>query len=148
MRSLSFFAKDTGLTAILLNNAASTQREAHPSFPGLANLNHSANLPASTYIADPMSTPGMNLLDQPSIFTSTTARPSLGKTFASLVDCHVLLSMVPKRRKDAEVFVGGKTGKAEAVYVMEVLGERYTDGVGRWAAFEIADAGTELKTPS
>ncbi len=148
MRSLSLFAKKAGLTTILLNNAASTQLGAYPSFPTLANLNYNANLPARTYLADPMSTAGMSLQDQPSIFASTTTRPSLGKTFASLVDCHVLLSMVPKRRKDAEVFVGGKVGKAEAVHVMEILDERLADGVGRWAAFEIVGAGTELKTPS
>jgi hypothetical protein len=147
MRSLSLFGKDSNLATILLNNAA-FPRQTDSAFPMPAARNGDANLPPSTYIADSLAGQDFDILGQPSIFASTTARPSLGKTLAGLVDCHILLSMVPKRRKDAEIFAVGKSGKAETVNIMEVLTERAANRIGRWAAFEIANGGTELKAPS
>lgn len=146
MRSLSAFCRDASVTAVLLNNAASS-RQAYTSFAGLEQLNRNHNLPASTFIPDPQINTSASLADQPSIFASTTAQPSLGKTFAALVDCHLLISMLPKRKKDAEILVGGKTGTAEVVNVVEVLSVRGRAGVGRWAAFEIAEHGTRLIVP-
>jgi RecA/RadA recombinase len=146
MHSLSAFCKDASIIAILLNNAASP-RQAYTSFPGLAQLNRGSNLPAGTFIPDPQANTSVGLADQPSVFASTTAQPSLGKTFGALVDCHLLISMLPKRKKDAEILVGGKAGKAEVVNVVEVLSVKGSAGVGRWAAFEIAEQGTRLNAP-
>ncbi|KIW06493.1 uncharacterized protein PV09_02929 [Verruconis gallopava] len=146
MRYLSSLTVTFRLTTLLLNNAASPNKT-HLPFPNLALLNSNLHLPSSTYISEPLSANSHSMLDQPSIFSSTTARPSLGKTFTGLVDCHVLLSMIPKRRRDAEIFVGGKSGDGDRVGVLEVLCERGGNGVGRWAAFEIGLAGTELKFP-
>lgn len=147
LRSLSRFSEDSNVASILINNAATT-RQTHLSFHGLAQLNRSEHLPQVTFVDDPLGGLKPNFLDQASIFASTTAQPSLGKTFTSLVDCHVLLSTLPKRKKDAEILVGCKGGNAEVVNVLEVLSEKGCDGQGRWAAFETAGAGTQLKTPS
>lgn len=147
MRSLASFAQDADVAALVLNNAASS-RSANVSFPGLAKLNHGADVPASTFISDPHGQPGFTTPDHVSIFASTTAQPSLGKSFGSLVDYHLLISMLPKRKKDAEIIVGGQSGRAEVVHVVEVLNDRDGNGHGRWAAFEIAEAGTQLRVPS
>jgi hypothetical protein len=147
MRSLSQFCKDANITSLIVNNAA-TSRQSHLSFPGLTQLNQYEQLPPSTYIQEPKSGLTEGRLDQASIFASTTAQPGLGKTFASLVDCHVLLSMLPKRKHDAEILIGGKSGQGGAVHVLEVLKDRSVSGLDRWAAFEIAEGGTQLRKPA
>jgi hypothetical protein len=135
------------LATLLLNNAASP-RQPHQSFPGLANLNRDANQPPSTYNSDPLTASlSSSLLNQPSIFSSTTVHPSLGKTFATLLDCQILLSTVPQRRVDAEIVVGGKSGRAATVNVIEVLSARAGSSSGSWAAFEVWNSGVGLRVP-
>ena len=147
MRSLASFAQEANLTAILLNNAASS-KQASLSFPGLAQLNHGMNLPPSTFISEPQANASFSASDHVSIFSSTTVQPALGRAFNAVVDCHLLISMLPKRKKDAEILIGGKSGKADVVHVIEVLSERDGGGHARWAAFEVAENGTRLKPPA
>jgi len=92
--------------------------------------------PPSTWIQDPTSALP-SFVDQPSIFASTTARPALGKAFTYRIDLHILLSQLPKRRRDAEIEFGGKVGlgRAEFVNVIEVLADRWDGRMGSWAPF-------------
>lgn len=76
-----------------------------------------------------------------SIFSSTLGRPALGRTFASLIDTSIFLSLVPKALDDAwiEFGEGRENETAQKVVVMEVLKDRCGSRQGRWAAFEIID---------
>lgn len=80
--------------------------------------------------------------DQVSIFASTIVRPALGKAFGYHIDLHLLLSQLPKRRRDAEIVFGGKSGRGESVGVMEVLADRDDERVGAWSAFTIDKSGS------
>ncbi|TID24309.1 Alpha-glucosidase [Venturia nashicola] len=124
--------------ATLLLNMASVPKSSFPYNHG----NPSTKAPPqSTYLPDPLSaTPTFS--DQVSIFASTSVRPALGKTFAYQLDLHLLVSSLPKRRRDAEVVVGGKSGRAEVVGVIEVLGDRVDDRVGMWTAYRIEKDGS------
>lgn len=87
----------------------------------------------------------------PSIFTSVTARPALGKTFTYCLDVHLLVSRVPKGVGDAksvyaasqQVGEGRKseTRQAQWVSVVEVLQDRYGDRTGRFGIFDIDSDG-------
>ena len=85
--------------------------------------------------------------DNASIFTSTSGKPALGRTYAYLIDTSVFLSSIPKAREDAATAFGGsgrEGEKWESVGIVEVLRDRYSDREGEWGAFEI-NAGVELK---
>ncbi|KAF2433109.1 P-loop containing nucleoside triphosphate hydrolase protein [Tothia fuscella] len=135
MRSLSHFTEDHNISTILINTAVTPQRGYSWQGPTIA--------PPSTWIDDPLARPP-SYLDQPSMFDACAARPALGKPFTYCVDLHLLLSTMPKRRRDAEIAYGGKAGKAEYVNVMEVLGDRWDTRLERWAAFAVVD-GVGLK---
>lgn len=60
------------------------------------------------------------------------------------MDLHVLLNQIPKRKKDAEILIGGRSGKAETTNIMEVLSDREGARLGRWATF-VVSKGLELK---
>lgn len=75
----------------------------------------------------------------PSIFSSCTLRPALGKTFTFLLDVHLLVHDVPKAAADAKVLYGGHRSdrEAEMETVVEVLQDRTEGRLGRWAAFSV-----------
>lgn len=81
--------------------------------------------------------------EAPSIFSSCTLRPALGKSFAYMLDLHLLVHEVPKTNADARAAYsndhGSKQGKA--VEVLEVLDDRYGGRAGRWAFFEVNEDG-------
>ncbi|TKA75294.1 hypothetical protein B0A55_07604 [Friedmanniomyces simplex] len=88
--------------------------------------------------------------EPPSIFSSCALHPALGRTFAYLLDVHLLVHAVPKTAGDARrVYDGGKleSGKderrAEVVEVVEVLLDRGGGRVGKWTGF-VVDADGEL----
>jgi hypothetical protein len=99
------------------------------------------NAPKSTWIQEPNAAPP-SFSDQQSIFSSTTVRPSLGKAFTYHVDLHLLLSQLPKRRRDAEIAFGGKAGRGEFVNVIEVLADRVNRRLGMWSVFTIDKSGS------
>lgn len=79
--------------------------------------------------------------DRPSIFSSCTLRPALGRTFAYLVDVHYLLHRVPLEAEDAKGVYSTQepsrmAGQRKVVSVLEVLTDRHSNRVGRWAAFQ------------
>ncbi|KAK0936965.1 hypothetical protein LTR29_011464 [Friedmanniomyces endolithicus] len=80
--------------------------------------------------------------DTPSIFSSCTLRPALGKTFAYMLDLHLLVHVIPKTAADARRVYGSKhEGKseqeAELVEVIEVLQDRHGSRVGKWTALTL-----------
>lgn len=85
--------------------------------------------------------------DNASIFGSTQGKPALGRVFAYLIDTSIFMSMVPKRKEDAEVAFGGGQGKEggwEKVGVMEVVRDRNGGREGRWGVFEVFE-GVEVR---
>jgi len=77
---------------------------------------------------------------------SNAIKPALGRSFAHCVDLHLLLSKVPKRRPDAQIFYGGaEVGVSHAqiqripefVNIAEIIADRYSDRIGRWTGFAI-----------
>ncbi|RMX87708.1 hypothetical protein D0869_02158 [Hortaea werneckii] len=83
--------------------------------------------------------------EAPSIFSSCTARPALGKAFYHLVDTHMLVHEEAKLAHDAKVMMmstGASSGhRGLSANVIEVLSDRYEGRVGRWAAFEAGEEG-------
>jgi len=75
-------------------------------------------------------------------------RPALGRSFAYLVDLHLLVHKVPLEAEDAKAIYGtqapGRTAdQRKLATVLEVLTDRHSSRVGRWAAFR-TDAGGKL----
>ncbi|KAI6895613.1 hypothetical protein KC318_g7166 [Hortaea werneckii] len=83
--------------------------------------------------------------EAPSIFSSCTARPALGKAFYHLVDTHMLVHEEAKLAHDAKVIMASKGAsgglRGLSANVIEVLSDRYEGRVGRWAAFEVREEG-------
>ncbi|RMZ18248.1 hypothetical protein D0862_00526 [Hortaea werneckii] len=83
--------------------------------------------------------------EAPSMFSSCTARPALGKGFCHLVDTHLLVHEEAKSAQDAKLMMmskgasGGHRGLT--ANVIEVLSDRYEGRTGRWAAFEVGEDG-------
>jgi len=83
----------------------------------------------------------------PSIFSSCTLRPALGKSFAYLLDMHLLLHRVPLTAADAKSVYAAHSAipksSEKMASVLEVLQDRHNDRVGHWSAFK-ADADGNL----
>lgn len=81
----------------------------------------------------------MRAPEETSIFSSTSDRPALGKSFAQLIDFSVLLSRYgttedqPPMMYDEE----RKASVQEEVCIMEVLSDRNGPCEGRWSTFEV-----------
>ncbi|KAK1059220.1 hypothetical protein LTR12_015055 [Friedmanniomyces endolithicus] len=90
----------------------------------LAHLSRTHRL--CTLLLNGTTTNSQSKEDTPSIFLSCALRPALGKTFAYMLDMHLLVQAIPKTAADARRAYGGKhEGKAEQeaelVEVVEVL---------------------------
>ncbi|RDI84779.1 Alpha-glucosidase [Venturia inaequalis] len=132
LTSLRHLTTTHNLATLLLNTATA---------PKSFHTYHSNTIaPQGTFVPNPLAAPP-TFSDQVSIFAGTNARPALGKTFIYQLDLHLLVSSVPKRRRDAEIVVGGKSGKGELVGVIEVLGDRGDERVGMWSVFRIGKDG-------
>ncbi|KAK4541410.1 hypothetical protein LTR36_008011 [Oleoguttula mirabilis] len=84
--------------------------------------------------------------EPPSLFSSCTIRPALGKTFTYLLDMHLLVHAVPGTAADARAIYGGKRHEMQKldvamVSVIEVLQDRSGRRVGRWAPFVVEGDG-------
>ncbi|KAK1064287.1 hypothetical protein LTR33_012091 [Friedmanniomyces endolithicus] len=106
----------------------------------LAHLSRTHRL--STLLLNGTTTYSQSKEDTPSIFLSCALRPALGKTFAYMLDMHLLVHAIPKTAADARRVYGGKhEGKgeqeAELVEVIEVLQDRHGGRVGKWTAFTL-----------
>lgn len=73
-----------------------------------------------------------------SLFSSTSGKPALGKTYTSLIDTSILLSSIPKTQADAEIAYGEDDRSGwKSVGVVEVIKDRNGACEGRWATFEV-----------
>lgn len=83
----------------------------------------------------------------PSIFSSCTLRPALGRSFTYLIDTHLLLHRVPLTAVDAKSVYTAHSAipkpSEKLASVLEVLQDRHSDRVGHWSAFK-ADADGNL----
>jgi hypothetical protein len=80
-------------------------------------------------------------------------RPALGRSFLHFIDLHLLLSILPKSERDARIKYKqeGEDRIApsllgitpELVNVLEIIADRHSSRIGRWAAFRI-ERGLEL----
>lgn len=87
--------------------------------------------------------------DNVSIFTSTSGKPALGKTYTYLIDTSILLSSLPQKEVDAEMAYEGKDDGSgwKGVGVAEMIKDRNGAREGRWAVFEVVDD-IDLRTAS
>jgi len=74
--------------------------------------------------------------DNASVFASIRVRPALGRTWPFFLDVSCMVSTA--RNVDEGK---ARRSKGRARFVFEVLTDRYRGRVGRWAVFEIGDAG-------
>lgn len=76
----------------------------------------------------------------PSIFSSCTLRPALGKSFAYLLDVHLLLHRVPSTASDAKSIYAAHSAipksSQKMASVLEVVQDRHSNRVGHWSAFK------------
>ena len=83
----------------------------------------------------------------PSIFSSCTLRPALGKPFAYALDMHLLLYRVPLTAADVKSVHAAHSAipkpDEKVANVLEVIQDKNSDRVGRWSAFK-ADADGNL----
>jgi hypothetical protein len=145
MRSLTTLAKNHNLTTIILNAVTA----------GRSNSDNIHNMPGATRTSwhDDENNKSAKEWDFPSIFMDNTMRPALGKTFTYFLDLHVLLSVLPKSRRDVELMHSTQTSfnhrihnlKPDIVNILEVLSDRYAGRVGKWAAFAV-EGGVRLST--
>lgn len=88
----------------------------------------------------------------PSIFSSCTLRPAVGKSFAYLLDMHLLLHRVPLTAADAKSIYAAHSAIPKSserlASVLEVLQDRHSDRVGRWSAFKVDADGNLAGVPS
>jgi len=139
LRSLTHLSRDYNICTILANNvitskARSRKESSRDDQGGNPHREQPDNFRTSS------------VLEQPSIFASNSIRPALGKTLAVWVDLHVLLSVLPLKKRDAHVMYGSYPDhiqqRANVAHVAEVLTDRYDGRVGRWGAFHIAEGTT------
>lgn len=141
----------THVTAPLLKKSNTQGQALLTSFMrSLANLTRAHRLctlvhnAASSYTPAPGTSNSGNAAvaaeDRPSIFSSCMLRPALGRSFAYLLDVHLLLHRVPLEAEDAKAVYGTHAsgrpaGQRKVVSVLEVLADRQGSRLGRWAAF-------------
>jgi hypothetical protein len=88
----------------------------------------------------------------PSIFSSCTLKPALGKSFAYMLDMHLLLHRVPLTAVDAKSVYAAHSAIPKSserlASVLEVLQDKHSDRVGHWSAFKADAAGNLAGVPS
>lgn len=83
---------------------------------------------------------GRAATETPSVFAACNLRPALGRTWPFYLDVSVLVTLADKKRGGGNG-VQGRGGRRKGRYVFEVLADRYQRRVGRWAVFEVGEAG-------
>ena len=77
--------------------------------------------------------------EYPSIFSSCELRPELDKAFQYTPDVSILVHRIPRSVADAKAVHGREHVRrhVETVVVAEVLQDRYSDRIARWAAYNV-----------
>ncbi|KAF2403615.1 P-loop containing nucleoside triphosphate hydrolase protein [Trichodelitschia bisporula] len=132
LRALSQLARSSNMCILLINTAMSPRS------------NHTVSVKKSTQMLDHPSPEEMSSLSSQlesiSIFESATVRPALGKTLSNAVDLYLLAHMLPKHKRDADMFYNTELGskhRAELVNILEVLSDRWDQRVGNFGAFTV-----------
>lgn len=79
-------------------------------------------------------------VDDASIFGCSSGRPALGKAYAQLLDLSILISHIPKAKKDAHLMHSisrSSLGRYGVVSILEILKDRNAAREGQWGPFEI-----------
>jgi len=136
-RSLAKLSQDHDVCTLLVNNVVAKRLGSNLSH-ATATSSKAHFQPGTQYVSEQC-----NFQDHPSIFASTAILPALGKTFASFVDLHLLLSVLPKTKQDARILYGEQSSyivqKVTFAFVLEVVMDRWNGRVGKWAAFHVGD---------
>lgn len=83
-----------------------------------------------------------------SMFRSCTIRPVLGNGLGYLLDVHLYLHKLPRRSSQPDGERSGQQSKsANMVSVLEVVQDRMSDRLGRWAPFVFGDNGKIVNIP-
>ena len=139
LRSLTHLSRDHSMCTILVNNVITSKERSRKESAG-------DDQGGSPHREQSNNFGGSSVLEQPSIFASNSIRPALGKTLAFWVDLHILLSVLPLKKRDAHMMYGSYPDhiqqRANVAHVAEVLTDRYDGRVGRWAAFHIVEGTT------
>lgn len=83
---------------------------------------------------------------------SNKIKPALGRSFAHLIDIHLLLSTIPKLKTDAQIlyssaepaFKAYGQRKPDMINIIEVISDTRSNRIGRWAGFTITN-GVDIK---
>jgi len=131
MRDLARLARSHNLLSLVVNSGITR----HP--PTLASGSRPDGPDATSFLQNYFTF---------SAFKACTTYPALGKTFPFLVDMHMLVSRLPKRKRDASAYCesteqtgnvhASKSREVEMVHMVEVLSDGWDDRVGRLAAFQ------------
>jgi hypothetical protein len=145
MRSFTHLIREHNITTILVNSVIQTQSRSNT-----ASGNEQTTVPTNTpWIQDSLD--AFHAANHPSIFMSQTLKPALGRSFSHYIDLHVLLSSIPRRKADAQLFYAGVEigiqrshlqSKPELITVAEIIIDRWDDRIERWAGFTITDGVT------
>lgn len=134
------------LSPLLTSNYAQGQTLLTSSLRSLSHLTSTHNL--LTLLLNTTVTYRNDSVEGVSVFDGIKAQPALGKTLGYCVDVSLLVSKVPRSVSDARTaFAGSQVGTQERrkgvkwVSVVEVLGDRYEDRVGRFGVFEVGADG-------
>ena len=142
MRSFTHLTREHNIVTILINSVINNQNRNNI----ISTTEQPAVLASMPWIQDPQD--AFHAASYPSIFMSNMIKPALGRSFSHYVDTHILLSSIPKRKVDAQLFYAGvEIGvprsyvqrKPELVTVAEIITDRWDDRIERWAGFAISD---------
>lgn len=147
MRHLSHLCRQHHLCTIITNNTSSLR-----GYRDYASNRLARSFPSSTSGSSPADMAPEERAaveaENPSIFACNAVKPALGGTFAACADLHVLTTRVPLEKKDATMALSSPPEGAVAggpfmqtATVVEVMTDRYSGRVGRWAAVTIAADG-------
>jgi hypothetical protein len=131
MRDLAQLARSHNLLSLVVNSGIMRQP------PTLAPGSRPDGPDATSFLQNYFSS---------SAFEACTTYPALGKTFPFLVDMHMLVSRLPKGKRDASAYYesteqtgnvhASKSREVEMVHMVEVLSDGWDDRAGRLAAFQ------------
>ena len=136
LRSLTHLTRDHNICTILVNNVIAPK----------IRTDKITNEDERPRREQPNDFGASSVFEQPSIFASTSIRPALGKTLTVWVDLHILLSVLPTKKRDAHIMYGSYPDhvqqRANVSHVAEVLADRWDGRVGRWGAFHVVEGST------
>jgi hypothetical protein len=140
LRTVSNLTHTYNLTSILLNPSLPARTEASTLSSSTPHTASHPRIPTPPH--PPQNHPNVPTV-MPSIFSSTTTIPMLGTTFLRALDVHLLISRLPRKRKDVRGFYAGRRDTVEGLSVVELVEDRSSGAVGGWGSFGLGVDGEE-----